>query len=144
MNIRAIITNLINSLLDGSFERMRIISQMNAAFKEYFTTGEFNRLCKVSISQGNSAFAHEMSSIWIRSGFKITIENDYSLRESEMEELASNVTDNAAFVRQLMAVGFDTLTIKGKTTGKTKSFALKRYANLNQYFISVPLKSGRS
>lgn len=136
MNIRAIITNLINSLLDGSFERMRIISQMNAAFKEYFTTGEFNRLCKVSISQGNSAFAHEMSSIWIRSGFKITIENDYSLRESEMEELASNVTDNAAFVRQLMAVGFDTLTIKGKTNGKTKSFALKRYANLNQYFIS--------
>ena len=136
MNIRAIVTNLINSLLDGSFERMRIISQMNAAFKEYFTTGEFNRLCKVSISQGNSAFAHEMSSIWIRSGFKITIENDYSLRESEMEELASNVTDNAAFVRQLMAVGFDTLTIKGKTTGKTKSFALKRYANLNQYFIS--------
>ena len=136
MNIRAIITNLINPLLDGSFERMRIISQMNAAFKEYFTTGEFNRLCKVSISQGNSAFAHEMSSLWIRSGFKITIENDYSLRESEMEELASNVTDNAAFVRQLMAVGFDTLTIKGKTTGKTKSFALKRYANLNQYFIS--------
>ena len=136
MNIRAIITNLINSLLDGSFERMRIISQMNAAFKEYFTTGEFNRLCKVSISQGNSAFAHEMSSLWIRSGFKITIENDYSLRESEMEELASNVTDNAAFVRQLMAIGFDTLTIKGKTTGKTKSFALKRYANLNQYFIS--------
>ena len=136
MNIRAIITNLINSLLDGSFERMRIISQMNAAFKEYFTTGEFNRLCKVSISQGNSAFAHEMSSIWIRSGFKITIENDYSLRESEMEELASNVTDNVAFVRQLMAVGFDTLTIKGKTTGKTKSFALKRYANLDQYFIS--------
>ena len=136
MNIRAIITNLINSLLDGSFERMRIISQMNAAFKEYFTTGEFNRLCKVSISQGNSAFAHEMSSLWIRSGFKITIENDYSLRESEMEELVSNVTDNAAFVRQLMAIGFDTLIIKGKTTGKTKSFALKRYANLNQYFIS--------
>ena len=136
MNIRAIITNLINSLLDGSFERMRIISQMNAAFKEYFTTGEFKRLCKVSISQGNSAFAHEMSSLWIRSGFKITIENDYSLRESEMEELASNVTDNAAFVRQLMAIGFDTLIIKGKTTGKTKSFALKRYANLSQYFIS--------
>ena len=136
MNIRAIITNLINSLLDGSLERMRIISQMNAAFKEYFTTGASTRLCKVSISQGNSAFAHEMSSLWIRSGFKITIENDYSLRESEMEELASNVTDNAAFVRQLMAIGFDTLIIKGKTTGKTKSFALKRYANLNQYFIS--------
>ena len=61
------------------FERVRIISQMNTAFREYFTTGEFNRLCKVSIAQGNSAFAHEMSSLGIRSGFKITIENDSSL-----------------------------------------------------------------
>ena len=57
MGIRTLILNLINSFLDGSFERVRIISQMNAAFKEYFTTGEFNRLCKVSISAGKSQFA---------------------------------------------------------------------------------------
>lgn len=135
MSIKTLLSNLINTLLDGSFERVRIISQMNVAFKEYFTTGEFNRLCKVSISQGNSAFAHEMSSLWIRSGFKITIENDVSLRETEINELAAYVTDNAAFVRQLMAMGFDTLTIKGKTGGMSKSFALKRFANLNQYYI---------
>ena len=135
MNIKTLLTNLINTLLDGSFERVRIISQMNTAFKEYFTTGEFNRLCKVSIAQGNSAFAHEMSSLWIRSGFKITIENDSSLRESEINELAAYITDNASFVRQLMAMGFDTLTIKGKTSSITKSFALKKFANLNQYYI---------
>lgn len=135
MNIKTLLTNLINTLLDGSFERVRIISQMNTAFKEYFTTGEFSRLCKVSIAQGNSAFAHEMSSLWIRSGFKITIENDSSLRESEINELAAYITDNASFVRQLMAMGFDTLIIKGKTTGMTKSFALKKFANLNQYYI---------
>ena len=135
MNLKTFFTNLINTLLDGSFERVRIISQMNTAFKEYFTTGEFNRLCKVSISSGNSAFAHEMSSLWIRSGFKITIENDSVLRESEINELAAYVTDNAAFVRQLMAMGFDTLTIKGKTSGLTKSFALKKFANLDQYYI---------
>ena len=135
MNLKTFFTNLINTLLDGSFERVRIISQMNTAFKEYFTTGEFNRLCKVSISSGNSAFAHEMSSLWIRSGFKITIENDSALRESEINELAAYVTDNAAFVRQLMAMGFDTLTIKGKAAGLTKSFALKKFANLDQYYI---------
>lgn len=135
MNIKTLLSNLINSLLDGSFERVRIISQMNVAFKEYFTTGEFNRLCKVSISEGDSTFAHEMSSLWIRSGFKISIENDSALRESEINELAAYVTDNAAFVRQLMAMGFDTLVIKGKTTGMTKNFALKKFANLNQYFI---------
>lgn len=135
MNIKTLLSNLINSLLDGSFERVRIIAQMNTAFKEYFTTGEFNRMCKVSISQGNSAFAHEMSSLWIRSGFKISIENDSALKESEINELATYVTDNAAFVRQLMAMGFDTLVIKGKTTGIAKSFVLKKFANLNQYFI---------
>ena len=30
MRIRTLISNLINSFLDGSFERVRIISQMNA------------------------------------------------------------------------------------------------------------------
>lgn len=135
MSIKTLLSNLINSLLDGSFERVRIISQMNTAFKEYFTTGEFNRLCKVSISQGNSAYAHEMSSLWIRSGFKITIENDLFLYESEINELAAYVTDNTAFVRQLMAMGFDTLIIKGKTSGTTKNFALKKFANLDQYYI---------
>lgn len=135
MSIKTLITNLLNSLLDGSFERMRIISQMNAAFKEYFMSGEFARMCKVSISSGCSEYAHEMSSIWLRSGFKISIENDLSLKESEINELSSYVTDNAAFVRQLMAMGFDTLVIKGKTTGMSRTFALKKYANLNQYFI---------
>ena len=135
MNIKTFFSNLINSILDGSFERVRIISQMNTAFKEYFTTGEFNRLCKVSISTGELDYAHEMSSLWIRSGFKITIENDYSLTESEIDTLAAYITDNAAFVRQLMSMGFDTLVIKGKTTGKIKKYALKEYANLNNYYI---------
>jgi hypothetical protein len=76
-----------------------------------------------------------MSSLWFRSGFKISIENDSSLQQSEIEELAKYVTDNAAFVRQLMAMGFDTLVIKGKTFGVTKNYALKKFANLNQYYI---------
>lgn len=135
MNIKAFISNLINSLLDGSFERMRVINQMNAAFKEYFLSGEFNRLCKVSITQGCSGYAHEMSSLWFRSGFKISIENDTSLKESEVNELAKYITDNPAFVRQLMALGFDTLVIKGKTSGIGYDYALKKFANLNQYYI---------
>ena len=135
MSIKELIKNLINSLLDGSFERMRIINQMNYAFKEYFMSGEFNRLCRVSISQGRSEYAHEMSSLCFRSGFKISIENDISLKESEILELANYVTDNVAFVRQLMTMGFDTLVVKGRNTGVGKEFALKRYANLNQYFI---------
>lgn len=136
MNIIAdFFKNLINSLLDGSFERMRIINQMNLAFKEFYMSGEFNRLCKVSISKGKSEFAHEMSSFWFRSGFKISIENDSYLKESEIDELAKYIVNNLSFVRQLMAIGFDTLTIKGKTTFIGKEYALKKYANLNNYYI---------
>lgn len=135
MGIKTFFTNLINSFLDGSFEKMRIIGNMNAAFKEYFISGEYNRLCNASISQGCSDFAHEMSSFWFRSGFKISIENDTSLKESEMNEIASYITDNDAFVRQLMSLGFDTLIVRGKQSGIEKKFALKKYANLNQYFI---------
>lgn len=135
MSLKTIITNLINALLDGSFERVRIINQMNTAFHEYFCSGELNRLCKVSISTGCQEFAHEMSVLWLRSGFKISIENDISLTDGEIEELATYITENEAFVRQLMAMGFDTLVVKGKTTGKVKNYALKKYANLSQYFI---------
>ena len=76
-----------------------------------------------------------MSSIWFRSGFKINIENDTALKDSEIDEFAMYITSNETFVRQLMAMGFDTLIIKGKTTGTSKDYALKRYANLKQYFI---------
>lgn len=137
MSIKTFFSNLINSLLDGSFERMRILNQMNTAFKEYFLSGEFNRLCRVSISSGESGYAHEMSSLWFRSGFKITIENDTMLKESEINELANYITMNVVFVRQLMALGFDTLIVTGKTTDMSKRYALKHFANLKDYFISM-------
>lgn len=135
MSIKEFFNNLLNSLLDGSFERVRIINQMNIAFKEYFMSGEFGRLCKVSISQGRGEFAHEMSVLWFRSGFKISIENDLNLKQSEIKELSLYVISNATFIRQLMALGFDTFVIEGKTTKMVEYFALKKFANLNQYYI---------
>ena len=77
-----------------------------------------------------------MSAISFRSGFKITIENDANLKESEINEISKYILTNTAFVRQLMAIGFDTLIIKGKTTLMGKKFGLKDYSNLNNYFIS--------
>ena len=74
MKIFDFLKNLINVLLDGSFERVTVINQMNQAFHEYFVSGDTNRLCKASISQGDPDFRHEMSAMWLRSGFKISIE----------------------------------------------------------------------
>lgn len=135
MSIKDFFNNLFNSLLDGSFERMRIINVMNQSFREFFYSGELNRLCKVSISQGDREFSHEMSSLWFRSRFKISIENDINLLDSEIMEISKYVLSNTAFIRQLMAMGFDTLIVVGATSGKGRKFSLKGYANLNNYYI---------
>lgn len=135
MKIVEFFKNLLNSLLDGSFERVRIIKSMNDAFHEYYVTGEINRLCKVSITVGNQSYRHEMSTVFFRSGFRISIENDSNIKDSELRDISQYILSNTAFVRQLMALGFDTLVISGKTTNKNFMYSLKESATLTNFFI---------
>lgn len=135
MKIVEFFKNLLNSLLDGSFERVRIIKSMNDAFHEYYVTGEINRLCKVSITVGNQSYRHEMSTVFFRSGFRISVENDSNIKDSELRDISQYILSNTAFVRQLMALGFDTLVISGKTTNKTFMYSLKESATLTNFFI---------
>jgi hypothetical protein len=135
MKIVEFFKNLLNSLLDGSFERVRIIKSMNDAFHEYYVTGEINRLCKVSITVGNQSYRHEMSTVFFRSGFRISIENDSNIKDSELRDISQYILSNTAFVRQLMALGFDTLVISGKTTNKSFMYSLKESATLTNFFI---------
>lgn len=135
MNIIEFFKNMLNSLLDGSFERVKIINGMNNGFKELFYSGAINRLCHVSISAGDPDFTHEMSSMSFRSGFKVGIENDMDLHMSEVMDLSKYILANTAFIRQLMSMGFDTLIIQGLHNGRGRKFSLKAYAKLNNYFI---------
>ena len=135
MSIVEFLKNMLNSLLDGSFERVKIINEMNKGFKELFYSRVINRLCHVSISAGDPDFTHEMSSMSFRSGFKIGIENDMDLQMSEVMDLSKYILANTAFIRQLMSMGFDTLIIQGLNNGRGRKFSLKAYAKLNNYFI---------
>ena len=135
MKIVEFFKNLLNTLLDGSFERVRIIKSMNDAFHEYYVTGEINRLCKVSITVGNQSYRHEMSTVFFRSGFRISVENDSNIKDSELRDISQYRLSNTAFVRQLMALGFDTLVISGKTTNKNFMYSLKESATLTNFFI---------
>ena len=135
MKLITFFKNLLDSMLSGSFERLKIVNGMNQTFKEYYYSGEISRLCKVSISQGDASFRHDMSSMIFRSGFKILILNDSDIRESEIKEISNTILSNQAFVRQLMAIGFDTLIIVGKKSLMGEKFGLKNYANLNNYYI---------
>lgn len=136
MKIVDFIKGLLDSILSGSLERMRIINAMNDSFKEAYYTGELDRLCKTSITMGDSNFAHEMSTFVFRSGFKISIENDNNIKISELREIAQYILSNKPFVRQLMSLGFDTLIIKGKNTSNESKYALRQYTELNGFMLS--------
>lgn len=135
MKIIDFFRNLLDSLVGSTIERMNIINSMNQAFKEYYYTGEIERLCKVSVSTGNSNYAHEMSVAFFRSGFKISIENDSDLKDSEIREISQYILSNKPFVRQLMSLGFDTLIIIGKTTSKAMQYCLKEQTSLSQFTL---------
>lgn len=127
--------NLFNIILDGSMERVKLLSAMNENFKETFYSGGIDRLCKVSIGAGDPEFSHEMSALWFRSGFRITVENDLGMLDSEIFEISDYVLQNESFIRQLMSLGFDTLIVQGEKTKRGKMFCLKSYANLKGYLI---------
>lgn len=135
MNIFELFKNLLDSLMSGSFERLKVINGMNDAFREYYYSGELPFYCHVSISAGDPSFKHEMSSFFFRSGFKLLIENDTNIKGRDIAELSKYILSNQAFVRQLMSIGFDTLIIQGKTTLVGEKYELKKYGNLNQYYV---------
>ena len=134
------IATLLNRIADvvsqGSLERIRLIKQFNFFFKEAYFTSEIDKLCSVTTSAGNPANRHELSAFFLRSGFKITIENDRGLDKNDYIEISMYVLDNAHFVRQLMALGYDTLIIRGKTTFLELQIPLKDIANLQKFMLN--------
>lgn len=138
-NLFSKISTLINRIVDvvtqGNLERVRILSEFNSVFEKAFYSQEFNRLCSVTTSKGNPDFKHELSSFYLRSGFKITIMNDDNLKESDYSHIAGYVVQSKAFVRQLMALGYDTLIIRGKQSYTGLQIPLKEVADLREYML---------
>lgn len=139
-NILTRISTLLNRVVDiissGSLERVRIIREFNLVFQEAFQSGDIDRLCSVTTGPGNPEFRHEMSSFYLRSGFKITIHNDTHLKDNDYFEISRYVIESAPFVRQLMALGYDTLKIVGKNTMIGIQLPLKEIANLHAYMLN--------
>jgi hypothetical protein len=139
-NIFSRITTLLNRVWDvvsqGNLERVRILKEFNIVFKEAFLSGDIDRHCTVTTAPGRSDFSHELSSFYMRSGFKITIENDLNLETEDFEEISKYVLDSAPFIRQLMAMGYDTLVIKGKNQYRGIEISLKEKANFHKYMLN--------
>jgi hypothetical protein len=126
---------MVDVITQGNLERVRIISQFNQAFKEAYLQSDLEYYCKVTTCPGNEKFKHGMSSFFLRSGFKITIENDSNIEENNFVDIASYVIASAPFVRQLMALGYDTLILKGKTRNYEVQYSLKEVSDFHKYMI---------
>jgi len=139
-NIFSKITTLLNRVVDvvsqGNLERVRILKEFNYVFKDVYMQGELDRLCTVTTSAGNPQFKHELSTFYLRSGFRITVENDSNLTREDFVEISKYVIESAPFVRQLMALGYDTLIIKGKNSMFGVQIPLKEIANLQNYMLN--------
>lgn len=134
--IATFINRVVDVVSQGNLERVRILREFNLVFKEAYFNGELERLCIVTTAPGRPDFKHELSSFYLRSGFKITIENDQYLTENDFVEISKYVIESAAFVRQLMALGYDTLIIKGKNHFIGVEIPLKAIANLQSYMLN--------
>ncbi len=139
-NIITRISTLLNRVVDivssGSLERVRIIKEFNMVFQEAYQSGDIDRLCTVTTGPGNPDFRHELSSFYLRSAFKITIHNDSNLNDNDYYDISKYVIESAPFVRQLMALGYDTLKIVGKNTMRGIQIPLKEIANLHAYMLN--------
>lgn len=139
-NIFSKITTILNRIVDvvsqGSLERIKVLREFNYVFKEIYMSGELLWLCSVTTSSGNPNFRHELSTFYLRSGFRITVENDSNLTQNDYFEIAKYVIENAAFVRQLMALGYDTLIIKGRNSIYGAEIPLKEIASLHNYMLN--------
>ena len=136
MKIIDFLKNIINVIMDGSFERVRIVTALNQNFHESFISGGLDRHCRVVISAGEPEFKHSLSAIWLRSGFRISVDYDYGMTDPEIFEISDYILENKTFLRQLMALGFDTLIVQGKLTKRGRSFCLHKYSNLQDYMLT--------
>lgn len=138
-NLFSKLTNFLNKMVDvisqGNLQRVQVINQMNIVFKEAYFNGEIDKYCKVSTAAGNPQFKHELSTFYMRSGFKITIENDSTLSQENLVEISRYIIESKPFVRQLMALGYDTLIMAGRTSYRGMQISLKEIANFQNYML---------
>lgn len=131
MNIVDFFKNLLNSLVGTSLERMKLINTMNQTFKDSYCSGALDRFCKVSITVGDTNYAHEMSAFFLRSGFKISIENDNNIKDSEFRDISQYILSNKPFIRQLMTLEFEYQYDNHNNWVECKEYHDGNYVNLH-------------
>lgn len=124
--------NIWNNVLDwfnDRSERNSLVRSFNSAARKAFVLGLAPTMLKASISKGNSEYRHQFSA-WINTGFRIQALSGRSLSKDEMIVIGMVVLHDTALVRQLIALGWDTLEIHDDTGIYGCRWKLIDYANM--------------
>lgn len=128
------IIDILKDLVTSYIERSDVINEFNKFSKQAFLSRQSTRFIVAKTTRGDSNFKHSMSHTFF-SGFRLTIKNDEGLTNSEVENISKVILTNKTLLRQLMALGFDTLEIYGTNCGIYKQWDISKYSDLKGYFI---------
>jgi len=116
-------------------ERKALITSFNEIAHMTFVSGNSDRLLRAKSTIGDTNYKHSMSRFFM-SGFRIEIRNGSSVSSDEILLIGKIFTSNKHLLRQLMALGYDTLEVYAKDSNKYRNFNISGYASLDNYFLS--------
>lgn len=127
--------NILEWFSDRS-ERNRLVRCFNESARYAFVLGGAPTMLKASISKGCPEYRHPFSA-WLNTGFRIQALSGRALSKEEMVVIGLVVLHDTVLVRQLIALGWDTLEIHDDTGIYGCRWNLIDYANmggvLNEY-----------
>ena len=110
-------------------ERRKLINSWNDSAKEAFISGAVPSLLEASTSIGNSNYRHEMSK-WMISGFRIRVRSGRPLDKEELLAIGRIILYNNQLVRQIVALGWDTLEVYDASNKKGVQWAFRDFVSL--------------
>lgn len=115
-------------------ERRSLIDSFNEIAHIAFVSGNSDRLLKAKSTAGDARYKHPMSRFFL-SGFRIEIRNGTFVTLKEVNLIGTIFLDNKHLLRQLMALGYDTLEVTAKDSNMYRNFDISSFASLKNYFL---------
>jgi len=126
--------NTIIDLLDwfGELkERHSVIKSFNNASRRSFEKWIAPCVLKAKIVLGEPEYKHSFSK-FLGSGFRIEVLTENTLSYSEKVEIGSVVINNTEFVRKLVYLGWDTLSVYGYKDSNGLNWHLIKFAKIGE------------
>ncbi|MCQ2192042.1 MAG: hypothetical protein MJZ23_04155 [Paludibacteraceae bacterium] len=129
------LTNIWNGIVQwfsDSRDRSRLVRDFNKTARNAFVTGTAPTILEASMVTGNKAYKHEMSA-WMNTGFCIKALSGRTLSRDEMIFIGKIILANKTLVRQLVALGWDTLMVRDNNSHFGCQWKLIEHADMGGF-----------